>query len=119
MLASLALTITATYKVAVDVLKHAPEKTLMEDRPMTDILRMNTSVVGARRTAGSALERKQTTRTGSYKLKLGASNQSLDSKPSVDEGSPALYDRIVKLWKMIENFVFRWTSRVLAFIWVY
>lgn len=118
-LASLALTITATYKVAVDVLKHAPEKTLMEDRPMTDILRMNTSFVGGRRTGGQIAEKKVgTQRTGSYRMKFNAVNQSIDSKPS-EEGSTALYDKLVKLWRSVETMVVRWTARVLAFIWVY
>jgi hypothetical protein len=78
-LASLALIITEMYKVAITVLKNAPEKTLMEDRPlMTDLLRMNASQ--NRRPAPPV--RNQNYRAGSYKLnKLDKSADSLGSKP--------------------------------------
>lgn len=113
-LASLALTITSMYMVSIDVLKHAPEKTLMEDRPLvSDLLRMNTSQIGGRRTGGGKLEK--TGRTGSYKLKLGDSSFS----KSVEEPSPALYDKLAVMWKSIESLVIRWICRVLAFVWVY
>jgi hypothetical protein len=41
-IASLALIMTECYKVSVDIMKNAPLKTIMEDRPISDLLRLNT-----------------------------------------------------------------------------
>ena len=41
-IASFALILTECYKMSVNVIKNAPENTIMEDRPISDLLRLKT-----------------------------------------------------------------------------
>jgi hypothetical protein len=120
-LASLALTFTEMYNVATEVMKRAPQKTFMEDRPLvTEILRLNNvtgSVIGGKRSNTNVTQQRLTNnRPTSSNLTFKSVNVSVDAK---QEDPKTWLETLANIWKLYETSTIRWVCRILAFIWAY